>query len=478
MRRMARWLLIILALWAAIYLPALGSLEIKGEEGRRILPAVSMLETGNYLVPQIGSEPYLRKPPLINWIVAASFKVLGLRNEWTARLPSALCVLAVAIAFITIARASLGENGSLVAAIIWLTNFGIIEKGRLIEIEALYVSLFGLAIICWLSWWEQRRSQWLTWTVPFIFLGLGLLAKGPLHLIYFYAIVIAILWRTKKLRELFAPAHFLGIAIMLGIFAAWAIPYLQMTAGENVAHVWSRQFSGRLVGENFSFRGWIQNIPRGLGYFLPWVLLLPFARAEFANENNRRIARGLAWAITISFVVVCLIPGALARYTMPLIAPMCWLMASLLCAERVDFPSGLRFSHPAFVRPQLRLPLIVGIVAALALCTYAIALVPRLQQRQKIKNIAAQIDSVVPPSVRIYAVNPDYQPFLFYVQRPLRYVDAVDELPADARYFLVRPANETAAGNATQFSPRHPQPVLRINDYRDWRTILFTVPPQ
>ena len=50
MRRMARWLLIILALWAAIYLPALGSLEIKGEEGRRILPAVSMLETGNYLV--------------------------------------------------------------------------------------------------------------------------------------------------------------------------------------------------------------------------------------------------------------------------------------------------------------------------------------------------------------------------------------------------------------------------------------------
>ncbi len=294
MRRMARWLLIILALWAAIYLPALGSLEIKGEEGRRILPAVSMLETGNYLVPQIGSEPYLRKPPLINWVVAASFKIFGSRNEWTARLPSALCVLAVAIAFIAVARASLGENGSLIAAIIWLTNFGIIEKGRLIEIEALYVSLFALGFICWLSWWEQRRSQWLTWTVPFIFLGLGLLAKGPLHLIYFYAIVIAILWRAKKLRELFAPAHFLGIAIMLGIFAAWAIPYLQMTAGENVAHVWSRQFSGRLVGENFNFRGWIQNIPRGLGYFLPWVLLLPFVARRIC-ERKRSTNRAWAW---------------------------------------------------------------------------------------------------------------------------------------------------------------------------------------
>ncbi len=82
--------------WAVIYLPALGSIAIKGEEGRRILPAVRMLETGNYIVPQVGSNPYYRKPPLVNWLVAASFKLFGVRNEWTARLPSALSVLAVA----------------------------------------------------------------------------------------------------------------------------------------------------------------------------------------------------------------------------------------------------------------------------------------------------------------------------------------------------------------------------------------------
>jgi 4-amino-4-deoxy-L-arabinose transferase-like glycosyltransferase len=470
-------LLIVVAVWAAIYLPSLGSLEIKGEEGRRILPAVSMLETGNYIVPQIGSEPYLRKPPLINWIVATSFKIFGVQNEWTARLPSALCILAVALAFITVGQASLGELGSLVASIIWLTNFGIIEKGRLIEIEALYVSLFALAFICWLSWWEQRRSQWLTWTVPFIWLGLGLLAKGPVHLIFFYAIVVAILWHARKLRELCAPAHVVGIVIMLGIFAAWAIPYLQMTTSGDVGHVWTRQFSGRLFGEDFNFRGWILNIPRGLGYFLPWILLLPFAhRAEFANENARRVVRGLGWGITVSFLVISLIPGSLPRYTMPLVAPMCWLMATLLCAERFDLPSSLRFNRPEFVRPKLRLPLLIALIAASAMCAYAVVLVPRLQNRQKVKNIAAQIDAVVPPSEQIYAVNPDYQPFLFYVQRPLRYVGAVDELPPDTRYFLVRPANEAAASGATQFFPRHPQPVLRLNDYRHWRSILFAVP--
>src|SRR5207244_8470193 len=203
----SRSLLIVILICAAIYLPALGSLEIKGEEGRRILPAIRMLETGDYIVPRVGSAAYFSKPPLVNWLVAASFKLFGRRNEWTARAPSVLCVLAVAIAFVTVARGSLGARGSTIAALIWLTNFGMIEKGRLIEIEALYVSLCALAMICWLSWWEQKRSPWLTWIVPWIFLGLDLLAKGPTHLFFFYAILLALLWRSRELRNLWNITH-------------------------------------------------------------------------------------------------------------------------------------------------------------------------------------------------------------------------------------------------------------------------------
>ena len=99
-----------------------------------------------------------------------------------------------------------------------MTNFGMIEKGRLIEIEALYVSLGGLAIISWLSWWQTKRSRWLTWIVPWIFLGLGLLAKGPLHLLFFYAVVLAVLYRDGEWRAIWNPQHLLGISLMLGIF--------------------------------------------------------------------------------------------------------------------------------------------------------------------------------------------------------------------------------------------------------------------
>src|SRR5213083_1409305 len=253
----------VMLVWAVIYLPALGSIAIKGEEGRRILPAVRMLETGNYIVPQVGSNPYYRKPPLVNWLVAASFRFFGVRNEWTARLPSALSVFAVAMAFVTVARASLGARGSIIVAMIWLTNIGIIEKGRLIEIEALYVSLCGLAIIFWLSFWIQGKSAWLIWIPASIFLGLGLLTKGPTHLAFFYAIVLAVLWQTKNWRLLYHPAHFAALAMMLAIFAAWAIPFARSTTTHVVVSKWSVQFTGRLRGIDFKFFSWIRNIPRG-----------------------------------------------------------------------------------------------------------------------------------------------------------------------------------------------------------------------
>src|SRR5436853_2003029 len=295
-------LAIVLLAWALIYLPSLGSIAIKGEEGRRILPEVRMIETGDYIVPRVGSTTYFRKPPLVNWLVAASFKIFGVRNEWTARLPSVLSVLVVAIAFVTFARVSLGSSGSTIAALIWLTNIGIIEKGRLIEIEGLYVSLSGLAIIFWLSFWSQEKSPWLIWLPASIFLGLALLAKGPLHLVFFYGIVFAVLWQTKKWRLLVHPAHFAAVAIMLAIFAACAIPFLQSTTTQIALHKWSAQFSGRLSATGFNFSSWIQNIPRSLMYFLPWLILLPFIRfSKFGDIGQRRLARALTWGIAVPF---------------------------------------------------------------------------------------------------------------------------------------------------------------------------------
>ncbi len=460
--------------WTVIYLPALGSIAIKGEEGRRILPAVRMLETGNYIVPQVGSYPYYRKPPLVNWLVAASFKIFGLRNEWTARLPSAFSVLAVAVAFVTLARASLGAEGSVIAALVWMTNIGIIEKGRLIEIEALYVSLCGLAIIFWLSFFLQRKSAWLIWLPAAVFLGLGLLAKGPIHLVFFYGVVVAVLAYSKEWRLLFHPAHFVALAVMVVIAAAWAIPFLYSTTGNYAMEKWSVQYTGRLKGVDFEFFSWLQNVPRGLIYFLPWLLLFPFARfSKFHDEAQRRLACALSWGIAVPFIGVNLVPGAVARYSMPAIAPACWLLAMICAANALQWPRWARNQREwttTVITVFVALGLVIGFIG------YPITAVI-LKNRQQVKKAAAEINSRVPANETLYAVNPDYQPVFFYVKAPVEYVSCIEKLPHDAHYFLVRSNDEAEALAARKWLPLRARPIARVHDYSKRNMTLFEVAP-
>ena len=465
--------LLVFSIWAAIYLPALGAFEIKGEEGRRILPAVTMMETGNYLVPRVGGAAYFSKPPLVNWLVAGSFKLFGARNEWSARVPSVLCVLAVALAFLHVARRALGERAALIASLLWLTNFGTIEKGRLIEIEALYISLCALATICWFSWREEKRSPWLTWTVPWIFLGLGWLAKGPTLLVFFYAVVLAVLWQRREWRELFHPAHFIGLVLMLAIFAAWAVPFVQSTLGARVLDKWSRQYVGRVTGEFFRFPIWLQTLPRALIYFLPWLIFVPLLRLKkFREPAQRQVANALAWSAAVPFLVINLTPGVAPRYSLPVLVPFCLLLAIAFDANAFATPEWLRTRAELWPRFGRWL---VGAVAVAALLGYPLASALIFKHRPKIKNIAAEINSALPAGEVLYAIDPGYQPFFFYLTAPVRYLNTIAELPSDARYFVMRPRTRHIAEQHPRWAALRPRPLKPLTDYRHETIVLFAV---
>ncbi|MDQ3621305.1 MAG: glycosyltransferase family 39 protein [Verrucomicrobiota bacterium] len=333
-----RALLILIGLWALVYLPGLGSTEIKGEEGRRILPAVTMLETGNWLVPYVGGEPYLRKPPLVNWLIAISFKITGVRNEWTARLPSALSVLLLGAFIVMLSgpgpRRLFTTDTAFIAALMVMTSFGILAKARFAgaEIDGVYVALAGLAMVSWLAGWRADRSPWLVWPCAAVFLGLGLLAKGPLHLLFFYAVAAAVLWQAREWRWLRHPAHFVALGLMLGIFASWGVPYFQAETTSEAGEVWSKQFAGRVTGSRFDWRHWLLNIPRSLMDQLPWLLFLPVLwrrRHEWTGRDGAWV-RGSGLAVLICFFGLLLIPGVLPRYVLPLGVPFALLLAMAL----------------------------------------------------------------------------------------------------------------------------------------------------
>ncbi len=69
-------------------------------------------------------------------------------------------------------------------------------------------------------------------------------------------------------------------------------------------------------------------------------------------------------------------------------------------------------------------------------------------QREKGPKIAAQINAVLPAGVPLYAIDPDYQPALFYVRDPIVYLARVADAPGDARFLLVQPADASGSAGA------------------------------
>jgi 4-amino-4-deoxy-L-arabinose transferase-like glycosyltransferase len=339
--------LIVVLIWAGIYLPALSLVQLEHEEPRRALPALHMLATGDWLVPRVGASPYLSKPPLLNWMIAISFKLTGGQSEWAARLPSVVATLTLAIVAVVVAGGNwLGPEGGLLAAIFFLTNLTMIETGRLAEIEALYVSLTGIALILWMTSWRQAANNWRLWLSPAPFLALAMLTKGPTHLVFFYGVVVPVLIFGKNVRAMCHPAHWLALALTFGGFLCWAIPASyavgQYHPGE-VWGIWWSQISSRgsaSPGQHFHLLTWLLNGPQTLKNFLPWTLLLPLlwrreitaklAAPENPSSREQSLFRGARWGMVFTGGLMSLLPNGSPRYLYPLLIVPCLLLARAL----------------------------------------------------------------------------------------------------------------------------------------------------
>src|SRR5262249_26652440 len=198
----------------------------------------------------------------------------------------------------------------------------------------------------------------------------------------------------------------------------------------------------------------------------------PFARfSKFHDEAQQWVARALAWGTAVPFLVVNLVPGAVARYSMPAIVPASWLMGMICAGNALQWPRH-------WVRAERDWMKAVAVFVSLGLVIGSIgypvtAMV--LRDRQQVKKAAAEINAIVPTNQTLYAVNPDYQPVFFYVKAPVKYVSYVKNLPRNVRYFLVRNENEAEALTARKWAPLRANPIARVRDYSKREMVLFKV---
>jgi hypothetical protein len=90
-----------------------------------------------------------------------------------------------------------------------------------------------------------------------------------------------------------------------------------------------------------------------------------------------------------------------------------------------------------------------------------------------VRSVAEQVNAVVPATETLYAIDPGYQPFLFYVRARVKYLDGLADLPSSAHYFFVRRQGEEEVMRREQ-GP-NARLLTRVTDYREETIAVFTI---
>src|SRR5439155_975130 len=180
------WRLIVLApmaLAAMLFLPGIGErILYGGDEARYALLARNMVETGDWLVPRIGSEVHLEKTPLFIWSIAALSLAGRDVTELTAVLPAAVSGIAGVGLTVLLGRRMFGLRAGVLGGFVLATTWGYFWHARM-ALADMMVTAFVVAGAA--AFWtavgrdDQRR---LPMVLFWLCLGLALSAKGPVGL--------------------------------------------------------------------------------------------------------------------------------------------------------------------------------------------------------------------------------------------------------------------------------------------------------
>jgi 4-amino-4-deoxy-L-arabinose transferase-like glycosyltransferase len=321
----AKHIFLILLLTAITYLPLLGLPAWDGHEPIRVVVARYMLETGNWVLPLLHGKPYLLKPPMMNWLIAASGGIFGILNEWTSRIPSVFIMALTGVSIYSMTDRWLSREGRLFAAIATISMAGLIEKGRQADMDSLFILFVVLVLLTWINGYSRQWKPTVIWSISLLLLGIGFLAKGPQIIAYFYITIFAYLLLKKNLSFFFSKEHLLGILIFISIDAIYLSFVLRWMTFTEYINLWAGQIAER--GESrysYAFLKHFISFPiDALLSFLPWtlfavpVLILKDLRMEAKAAYKNELLFFAFVMVAANFPLYWVLKSARFRYFLP-----------------------------------------------------------------------------------------------------------------------------------------------------------------
>lgn len=270
---------------------ALGSFRtFTTHEGYAAVPARTMMETGNWIVPDFGGLPRLRKPPLCYWTLATLGTICGGLDEFTARLPSALAALFLAVLMGVWAKRWYGGTAGWAAAFVQLTTVYVVNYSRKAEVDMVLWLMIAAALYLVANEPadEPARRNRVRWLAVSFLIGVSFLAKfhyGPAMIIAPVILYLLIQGRRWDVAKLCDP---LGVLLIGAAALLW--PSLVLRDVPNAAAIWYGETIGRAEGNKGS-HGFFFYVPVLLVYFLPWT---PFVFASVRSSWRQAWREGVA----------------------------------------------------------------------------------------------------------------------------------------------------------------------------------------
>ena len=303
------------------------------DETRYLAVAWEMWLRGDFLVPHLNGQLYSHKPPLLFWMIDFGWWLFGPNAWW----PRVVCVTfafasSVLVAHLAGALWPSRVRVAIVAPLLLQASGAWLLYGSLVMFD------IPLAFFVLLAWtgivraWRSRRGGWLLCAIG---IGLGMLAKGPVVLLYIIpAVALAPWWmlenRPSWNRWLggFAIAVSAGVAIAL----AWAIPAVVRGGGAYAQAIFWNQSAGRVVNSFAHARPFFWYLPLIPLMIAPWFFLPSIWRGfaalrRTAPDSGMRLCTGSAIAIVAAF---SLVSGKQAHYLVPAVPLLVLLLARVL----------------------------------------------------------------------------------------------------------------------------------------------------
>ncbi len=306
----------------AVVISCLGMsyLPIIGEEPRRAEVAREMLAANDWLIPREQGEIYCSRPPLQNWLIAATAMVRGGFDAATVRLPSALATCATALVCFAFARYHLGPLAAVTSGVAFLTMGQTLTIGQMGETDALFAFFVGSALLIWYHGYMAPAKRMLFWGLAGLLTGLGALTKALQAPVYYLVCTVAFLVIEKNYRMLLSREYILSLLIIVVVTSAWTIPYYLAVGPQYTWRIWFGQVESRLATEGLV--GHILRYPlETLVCMLPWsAFFLVFLDRRFRDflHKWRPLVCYLTVSLLVTFPTVWLIPEAKNRYFLPL----------------------------------------------------------------------------------------------------------------------------------------------------------------